>query len=84
MGKGEAWVNGQSIGRYWIMFHDSKGKPSQSLYHVTRSFLKDKANNTLVLVEEGGGNPLHISINTVSALTDLHDNFSKLSLPSSV
>ncbi|KAF1871179.1 hypothetical protein Lal_00020913 [Lupinus albus] len=31
MGKGEAWVNGQSIGRYWIMFHDSKGNPSQSL-----------------------------------------------------
>ncbi|XP_057445209.1 glucan endo-1,3-beta-glucosidase 5-like isoform X3 [Lotus japonicus] len=36
MGKGEAWVNGQSIGRYWIMFHDSKGKPSQSLVTVRR------------------------------------------------
>nr|KYP61873.1 Beta-galactosidase 3 [Cajanus cajan] len=31
MGKGEAWVNGQSIGRYWVLFHDSKGQPSQSL-----------------------------------------------------
>ncbi|XP_057419839.1 beta-galactosidase 6-like [Lotus japonicus] len=82
MGKGEAWVNGQSIGRYWILFHDSKGKPSQSLYHVPRSFLKDKGNNTLVLVEEGGGNPLHISVNTVS-VTDLHENSSKLSFPSS-
>ncbi|KAK7840934.1 beta-galactosidase 16 [Quercus suber] len=29
MGKGETWVNGQSIGRYWISFHDSEGKPSQ-------------------------------------------------------
>ncbi|KAH1255332.1 Beta-galactosidase 3 [Glycine max] len=57
MGKGEAWVNEQSIGRYWILFHDSKGNPSQSLYHVPRSFLKDTG-NVLVLVEEGGGNPL--------------------------
>lgn len=32
MGKGEAWVNGQSIGRYWISFHTSKGTPSQALY----------------------------------------------------
>jgi len=31
MAKGEAWVNGQSIGRYWILFLDSKGNPSQSL-----------------------------------------------------
>lgn len=31
MGKGEAWVNGKSIGRYWISFHTSKGNPSQTL-----------------------------------------------------
>ncbi|KAB1210499.1 Beta-galactosidase 6 [Morella rubra] len=30
MGKGEAWVNGQSIGRYWVSFRDSQGNPSQS------------------------------------------------------
>ncbi|KAJ1401215.1 Glycoside hydrolase, family 35, partial [Sesbania bispinosa] len=82
MGKGEAWVNGQSIGRYWILFHDSNGKPSQSMYHVPRSFLKDKGMNILVLLEEGGGDPLGISLNFVS-VTDLHGNFSKLSFPSS-
>ncbi|KAJ1391511.1 Glycoside hydrolase, family 35 [Sesbania bispinosa] len=81
MGKGEAWINGQSIGRYWILFHDSNGNPSQSLYHVPRSFLKDKGMNILVLLEEGGGNPLGISLNFVS-VTDLHGNFSKLSFPS--
>lgn len=81
MGKGEAWVNEQSIGRYWILFHDSKGNPSQSLYHVPRSFLKDTG-NVLVLVEEGGGNPLGISLDTVSVI-DLQQNFSKLTLPSS-
>lgn len=78
MAKGEAWVNGQSIGRYWILFLDSKGNPSQSLYHVPRSFLKD-GENSLVLLDEGGGNPLDISLNTVS-VTDLQDNFSKLPL----
>jgi len=48
---------------------------------VPRSFLKDSG-NFLVLVEEGGGNPLGISLDTV-AVTDLHQNFSKLSFPSS-
>ncbi|XP_047165033.1 beta-galactosidase 6-like [Vigna umbellata] len=65
MGKGEVWVNGQSIGRYWISFHHSKDQPSQILYHVPGSFLKD-TENVLVLFEEEGGNPLHISLNTVT------------------
>lgn len=32
MGKGEAWVNGHSIGRYWVSFLTPKGHPSQILY----------------------------------------------------
>ena len=32
MGKGEAWVNGESIGRYWSSYHDDKGNPSQIMY----------------------------------------------------
>lgn len=48
---------------------------------MPRSFLKDSG-NVLVLLEEGGGNPLGISLDTVS-VTDLQQNFSKLSLPSS-
>lgn len=31
MGKGEAWVNGQSIGRFWVSFLTPKGEPSQIL-----------------------------------------------------
>ncbi|WOG99698.1 hypothetical protein DCAR_0519053 [Daucus carota subsp. sativus] len=65
MGKGEAWVNGQSIGRYWVSFHTPAGKPSQTSYHVPRSFLKPKG-NLLVLFDEEFGNPLDISIDTVS------------------
>ncbi|KAJ8447878.1 hypothetical protein Cgig2_012013 [Carnegiea gigantea] len=30
MGRGEAWVNGESIGRYWVSFHTADGSPSQS------------------------------------------------------
>ncbi|XP_020973461.1 beta-galactosidase 8-like isoform X2 [Arachis ipaensis] len=85
MGKGEAWVNGQSIGRYWPTYvspnsgctnscdyrgyyYQSKclrncGKPSQTLYHVPRSWLKSD-NNTLVLFEESGGDPTKISFAT--------------------
>ncbi|CAL8154372.1 unnamed protein product [Prunus armeniaca] len=68
MGKGEAWINGQSIGRYWVSFLTSKREPSQIMYHVPRSFFKT-SENLLVLLEEAGGNPLHISLNTISLST---------------
>ncbi|KAJ7965526.1 Beta-galactosidase [Quillaja saponaria] len=65
MGKGEAWVNGQSIGRYWVSFHTPSGSPSQTWYNVPRSFLKPTG-NLLVLLEEENGYPIGISIDTVS------------------
>ncbi|KAG8378241.1 hypothetical protein BUALT_Bualt08G0117200 [Buddleja alternifolia] len=65
MGKGQVWINGQSIGRYWISFHTSSGSPSQTWYHIPRSFLKP-TDNLLVLLEEEMGNPLAISVDTVS------------------
>ncbi|CAH2067723.1 unnamed protein product [Thlaspi arvense] len=67
MGKGEAWVNGQSIGRYWVSFHTSKGNPSQRWYHIPRSFLKPKRNLLVIMEEERAVNPLGITIDTVSA-----------------
>ncbi|XP_057985240.1 beta-galactosidase 6 isoform X1 [Hevea brasiliensis] len=66
MGKGQAWVNGQSIGRYWISFLTSKGHPSQTWYHVPRAFLNNTSANLLVILEESNGDPLKISLNTVS------------------
>ncbi|KAG9458938.1 hypothetical protein H6P81_003446 [Aristolochia fimbriata] len=65
MGKGEAWVNGNSIGRYWVSFLTLKGVPSQTLYHVPRSFLKSKG-NLLILFEEIGGDPTKISVEAIS------------------
>ncbi|KAL0534350.1 hypothetical protein IC582_028640 [Cucumis melo] len=66
MGKGQAWVNGQSIGAY----NPSKcvgncGNPSKRWYHVSRSFLSSNT-NTLILFEEIGRNPQHVSVQTIT------------------
>ncbi|KAM0032575.1 putative beta-galactosidase [Helianthus debilis subsp. tardiflorus] len=77
MGKGEAWINGQSIGRYWVSFKTPSGSPSQTWYNVPRYFLKPTG-NLLVLFEEEYGKPLNISLDSVSVnkvcgrVTDLH------------
>lgn len=63
MSKGMAWVNGRSIGRYWVSYLSPLGYPSQSEYHVPRSFLKS-SDNLLVVFEEIGGNPGGIEIQT--------------------
>ncbi|AAG29193.1 beta-galactosidase, putative [Arabidopsis thaliana] len=55
MGKGEAWVNGQSIAMF-----------SYFRYHIPRSFLKPNSNLLVILEEEREGNPLGITIDTVS------------------
>ncbi|KAK1697951.1 hypothetical protein QYE76_014648 [Lolium multiflorum] len=79
MGKGEVWVNGESIGRYWVSFKTPSGQPSQSLYHIPQHFLKPR-DNLLVLVEEMGGDPLHITVNTVS-ITTVCGNVNEFSAP---
>ncbi|KAG4140914.1 hypothetical protein ERO13_D06G046900v2 [Gossypium hirsutum] len=32
MGKGEVWVNGKSIGRYWVSIHTPQQRPSQTCF----------------------------------------------------
>ncbi|RRT51283.1 hypothetical protein B296_00025678 [Ensete ventricosum] len=77
MGKGLVWVNGESIGRYWISYLNPLGKASQSGYHVPRSFLKPK-DNLMVVFEEHGGKPEDIQIMMVkrddicTVVSDLH------------
>lgn len=41
MGKGEVWINGQSIGRYWVSFKTPTGSPSQTWFetHIDQSLL---------------------------------------------
>ncbi|XP_062196438.1 beta-galactosidase 11-like [Phragmites australis] len=64
MGKGVMFVNGEGIGRYWSSYKHALGRPSQHLYHVPRSLLREKK-NVLVLFEEEGGRPDAIMILTV-------------------
>ncbi|XP_051221950.1 beta-galactosidase 7-like [Lolium perenne] len=80
MGKGEVWINGESIGRYWVSFKTPSGQPTQSLYHIPRYFLRPRENN-LVLLEEMGGDPLHITVNTMS-VTRVSSSVNELSIPS--
>lgn len=66
MGKGEVWVNGHSIGRYWVSFHTQNGTPSQTRYNVPRAFLKRSSNRLVILEEVEKGHPLGVSVDTVS------------------
>ncbi|KAL4334175.1 hypothetical protein GQ457_07G021780 [Hibiscus cannabinus] len=68
MGKGEVWVNGQSIGRYWASFRTPQGAPYQTWYHVPGSFLKPK-DNLLVILEEQNGSPLGVSLDIISTVS---------------
>ncbi|KAG8368086.1 hypothetical protein BUALT_Bualt15G0008700 [Buddleja alternifolia] len=77
MSKGMVWVNGQSIGRYWVSYLSPLGRATQEEYHIPRAFLKPK-DNLLVVFEETGGNPEEIDILTVnrdticSVITESH------------
>ncbi|KAL8540083.1 hypothetical protein ACS0TY_001608 [Phlomoides rotata] len=77
MQKGMVWVNGKSIGRYWVSYLSALNKPTQEEYHIPRSFLKAKG-NLLVVFEETGGNPDKIEILKVnrdticSVITEFH------------
>ncbi|CAI0380296.1 unnamed protein product, partial [Linum tenue] len=89
MGKGQAWVNGHHIGRYWTIVSPKNGcqscnyagayrpekcrtncgNPTQTWYHVPRSWLRESNSNSLVLFEETGGNPFGVSVNVRSSRT---------------
>ncbi|XP_044508857.1 beta-galactosidase 13-like [Mangifera indica] len=65
MGKGMVWINGISIGRYWVSYLSPLGEPTQAEYHVPRYFLKPKDNLMVVFEEEEGGKPETIQIELV-------------------
>ncbi|GAU33634.1 hypothetical protein TSUD_310420 [Trifolium subterraneum] len=62
MGKGMIWVNGQSIGRHWMTFLSPLGQPTQSEYHIPRSYLNNGKDNLLVILEEEKACPEKIEI----------------------
>ncbi|XP_020215011.2 beta-galactosidase 13 [Cajanus cajan] len=68
MGKGMIWVNGKSIGRHWMSYLSPLGKPTQSEYHIPRTYLNPK-DNLLVIFEEEVADPGKITIQTVDRNT---------------
>ncbi|KAI7736627.1 hypothetical protein M8C21_025712 [Ambrosia artemisiifolia] len=81
MGKGQVWINGQSIGRYWTAYatgdcrrchYNENYRPTK--YHVPRSWLKPTG-NILVLFEELGGDPRRISLTKRSMTSACADMF---------
>ncbi|CAJ1973023.1 unnamed protein product [Sphenostylis stenocarpa] len=65
MGKGLIWVNGKSIGRHWMSFLSPLGTPTQSEYHIPRSFLNPQ-DNLLVIFEEDITAPGQVEILNVN------------------
>ncbi|KAJ6402974.1 hypothetical protein OIU84_014979 [Salix udensis] len=65
MKKGMVWINGRSIGRYWMTFISPLGEPTQSEYHIPRSYLKP-TDNLMVILEEEEASPEKIEILTVN------------------
>ncbi|XVF00877.1 hypothetical protein REPUB_Repub04eG0039700 [Reevesia pubescens] len=61
MGKGMVWINGRSIGRYWMSYLSPLQQPTQSEYQIPRSYLKP-THNLIVIFEEEQGEPKGVEI----------------------
>ena len=62
MGKGQAWMNGHHLGRYWNAT-DEDGKYTQRYNHVPAAWMAAAGQlNVLVLWEELGGDPTHVRL----------------------
>ncbi|PPD87890.1 hypothetical protein GOBAR_DD15162 [Gossypium barbadense] len=61
MGKGMVYINGRNIGRYWMSYLSPLKRPTQSEYHIPRSYLQPTM-NLIVIVEDEKGDPKNIEI----------------------
>jgi len=69
MGKGELWCNGFMLGAYWSI--RSGSGYSQQYYHMPRDYLSAQGqNNTVVVLEEQGGNPQTVALIQRNSFTD--------------
>jgi hypothetical protein len=62
MTKGQLYINGRHLGRYFAATADGKALPPQQRYHVPRSFLKLGEENELLLFDEHGGNTAKVRV----------------------
>jgi hypothetical protein len=55
--KGQAFLNGHNIGRYWVSTREHKSVPPQSKLYLPESWLKAGADNEITLFDEHGASP---------------------------
>lgn len=56
MTKGQVYLNGHHLGRYWVAGPAGWGQ-AQSRWYLPECWLRDDEDNELVLFDEHGGNP---------------------------
>ncbi|MCW5775626.1 MAG: beta galactosidase jelly roll domain-containing protein [Phycisphaeraceae bacterium] len=57
MTKGQIFLNGRNVSRYWVATATGKSVPPQTRYLLPGPWLKPGAENVLLLFDEHGGNP---------------------------
>jgi len=62
MTKGQIYINGRHLGRYFVATADGKPVPPQDRYHIPDSWLKPGQPNDLVLFEEHGAPPTKVRL----------------------
>ncbi|CAG0995606.1 beta-galactosidase [Phycisphaerales bacterium] len=62
MTKGQIFVNGRHLCRYFVATASGKRVPPQDRYLIPASWLKSDGNNELVLFDEHGANPSHVRV----------------------
>lgn len=62
MTKGQVYINGRHLCRYFVATGDGRAVPGQERYAVPPSWLKPGEPNDLVLFDEHGGNPAKVRL----------------------
>ena len=51
MGRGQAYINGHNIGRYWMIKND-KGEYTQDYYHIPKDWLMPEGEENIITLGE--------------------------------
>jgi hypothetical protein len=60
--KGQMFVNGKHLGRYFVATKQGKSVPPQDSYFVPASYLSSEGTNELMLFDEHGGSPSKVTL----------------------
>lgn len=70
--KGQMYINGRHLGRYWVATHDNKKVPPQTRYVIPRSFLAADGADELVIFDEHGHYPGRCRLSSDPGAPPLH------------